>query len=310
MYRILQIDGGGIKGITPAIVCARIEKEIGLPIYEIFDLITGTSTGSVIGGALAFGMSAEKLEDFYLNEVVELFRKPRSKFNPANWFRAKYDRKKFQDLLYSQLHSQKMNNAKTNYMAATFNLCSQRTHFIKSWDKSDANHFVVDVISWSALSALYYFDKINVPEYQWVNNLPDGLNEQKVGAVFQDGGQGINNCTLGFDLVECLAKDSRDVFILSLGTGEPDLSESYKKMSKARVVRQIIDFISQARNESIPNQVRAANYVNASRNDYEICRLNSLLTKKQDGLDKVKYINKYKENGFELANQVPFDKLR
>ena len=195
-------------------------------------------------------------------------------------------------------------------MATTFNLCSQRTHFIKSWSSHDSQRSIIDVISWSALSALYYFDKINAPDYEWVNDLPNGSVRQETGAVFQDGGQGMNNCTLGFDLVECLAKDARDVFILSLGTGDPDLSESYKKTSRARVVRQAINFISQARNESRPNQVRAANYVSASRKDYDICRLNGLLTKKQDGLDKVKYIYKYKEIGNMLAKKLPIDKLK
>ena len=46
-FRILSIDGGGIKGILPAALLARIEEEItgGVPAGRYFDMIAGTSTG-------------------------------------------------------------------------------------------------------------------------------------------------------------------------------------------------------------------------------------------------------------------------
>jgi patatin-like phospholipase/acyl hydrolase len=50
-FRILSIDGGGIRGILPATVMAEIERRTGKHIAELFDLIAGTSTG----GLLALG---------------------------------------------------------------------------------------------------------------------------------------------------------------------------------------------------------------------------------------------------------------
>src|SRR5258708_5086506 len=50
--RILAIDGGGIRGIIPAVVLAAIAKPSGKAICRVFDLIAGTSTG----GILALGM--------------------------------------------------------------------------------------------------------------------------------------------------------------------------------------------------------------------------------------------------------------
>jgi len=55
MKMILSLDGGGIRGIIPAIVLSWIEKETKTPIYKLFDLIAGTSTG----GILALGLSAQ-----------------------------------------------------------------------------------------------------------------------------------------------------------------------------------------------------------------------------------------------------------
>jgi patatin-like phospholipase/acyl hydrolase len=44
--KILQIDGGGLKGIIPATVLAHFEEVLRKRCSEVFDLITGTSTGN------------------------------------------------------------------------------------------------------------------------------------------------------------------------------------------------------------------------------------------------------------------------
>jgi len=52
--KVLSIDGGGIRGIIPAMILAEIERRTGKQIWEMFDLIAGTSTG----GMLALGLVA------------------------------------------------------------------------------------------------------------------------------------------------------------------------------------------------------------------------------------------------------------
>jgi patatin-like phospholipase/acyl hydrolase len=44
--KVLSIDGGGIRGIIPAIILAELQKRLGRNLYEIFDLMAGTSTGA------------------------------------------------------------------------------------------------------------------------------------------------------------------------------------------------------------------------------------------------------------------------
>ena len=50
--RILCIDGGGIRGIVPAVVLDALEQRTGRAISDCFDLIAGTSTGGIIALAL------------------------------------------------------------------------------------------------------------------------------------------------------------------------------------------------------------------------------------------------------------------
>lgn len=78
-YRILSIDGGGIRGIIPARVLAHIENETGRPIASLFDGIAGTSTGAVLALALGrngarFGSAAEIVE-LYRSEGTAIFRR-------------------------------------------------------------------------------------------------------------------------------------------------------------------------------------------------------------------------------------------
>ncbi len=80
LVKVLSIDGGGIRGLIPALVLAEIERRTGRPTAELFDLIAGTSTG----GILACGLtrpgpdgkplhSADALAGLYRTEGPKIF---------------------------------------------------------------------------------------------------------------------------------------------------------------------------------------------------------------------------------------------
>ncbi len=78
--RILSIDGGGIRGLIPAVVLADVERRTGRPTAELFDLVAGTSTGGILACALARPggdgaprFSAEALIDLYVSEGPRIF---------------------------------------------------------------------------------------------------------------------------------------------------------------------------------------------------------------------------------------------
>jgi patatin-like phospholipase/acyl hydrolase len=53
MKKILSIDGGGIRGLIPALVLAEIETRTGKAVADCFDLIAGTSTGGILALGIA-----------------------------------------------------------------------------------------------------------------------------------------------------------------------------------------------------------------------------------------------------------------
>ncbi|MGD2136456.1 MAG: patatin-like phospholipase family protein [Gemmatimonadales bacterium] len=78
--RILAIDGGGIRGIVPAMVLAEIERRTGKPTARLFDLVAGTSTGGILALALAKPnahgdpeYTAERLIELYEHEGTTIF---------------------------------------------------------------------------------------------------------------------------------------------------------------------------------------------------------------------------------------------
>lgn len=320
--KILQIDGGGIKGVIPALVLEeleeRLKRECGKAIHEVFDLIIGTSSGAIIGAGLAAGVRAEDIKNFYLVDGVRLFGK---KSPPFLWpFTSVYKRESFRDVIGRievegrAINSLKLKELKTNYIATAYNLCTERTHFIKSDSSKDENYNLLDVISWSALSAFHYFGAITAPDYSWddFNNdlTPSADNPQRV-ALFQDGGQGFYNNTIHYVLTEILAAAKNEKhLILSLGCGTVNHRVSLKKAKGLfRKIKECKSFLlGQARKESIINQVLAGSYVATHNNSIDFIRLDEEIDKKIEGLDRVKYVPNYKEIGQRVAGRID-DKL-
>ena len=81
--RILALDGGGVRGVISVAFLERIEAILrahhgnDVVLSSWFDLIGGTSTGAVIGGALGFGKSTAELKHIYHTLAPRVFRKSR-----------------------------------------------------------------------------------------------------------------------------------------------------------------------------------------------------------------------------------------
>jgi patatin-like phospholipase/acyl hydrolase len=116
--RILSLDGGGIRGALTLGYLKKIEtilrtKENNqeLLLCDYFDLIGGTSTGSIIAAALAIGKSVDEIATLYMKLGGEIFGEKKKWYNPLQtwqYLKAKYDYQALEDNLKAIFGTQTM----------------------------------------------------------------------------------------------------------------------------------------------------------------------------------------------------------
>lgn len=307
--RVLQIDGGGIRGIIPAAVCNHIARESGQDLWKTFDLITGTSTGSILGGMLACGVPASSTYNIYVKDGARLFSK-------RPWYKRllgpKYKRTPLQGVMNKMIglygQGPKLGDVRTRFVSTTFNGCSGRTHYQLSWNKYHSELNLIEVISWSALSAVHYFGPIAVPDYKYKLYYQRKYPRMAEGALFFDGGQGRNNCTLLEAIITCMKLgwfDEDEIHILSLGTGAQRLYKPYMRASKQGKIANIKDYIQQAQLEGVHDQIHKAQAVEKTVGNLHVYRLDVKLRKEEDKLDALNKVPQFMKYGQMLMEDTP-----
>src|ERR1051325_5726402 len=85
MFKVLSIDGGGIRGIFAARFLQRCEECWGKKLHEIFDLVVGTSTGGIIALAAAYAKQMSNIVKLYADNASKIFTS-RLRFRRENFF--------------------------------------------------------------------------------------------------------------------------------------------------------------------------------------------------------------------------------
>jgi hypothetical protein len=112
--RILSLDGGGVRGAATIAFLEQLEAQIAeiegrqVRLAEWFDLIGGTSTGSIIAVALALGYRASEIHDFYRQIAPRIFK--RSYFRLLGWH-AKFDSRNLMRELASIIGNRTLDSA-------------------------------------------------------------------------------------------------------------------------------------------------------------------------------------------------------
>src|ERR1041385_7865125 len=97
-FKVLAVDGGGMRGIIPALILAELEERLQRPISDAFDLVAGTSTGGIIALALVTpgadgkpAMSAQNIVRLYETRGNTIFpQSMRQKLRVSSVLGAKY----------------------------------------------------------------------------------------------------------------------------------------------------------------------------------------------------------------------------
>jgi uncharacterized protein len=90
---MLCLDGGGMRGILTIQLLKKLEEIAGIPCFQLFDMVAGTSTGGIIAGLITSGKTAVEIETLYVNLVTQVFDKKTlgNRFiNPPAFTKEKY----------------------------------------------------------------------------------------------------------------------------------------------------------------------------------------------------------------------------
>ena len=93
-FKILSVDGGGIKGLYSSSILEHLERKFNGNCSDYFDLLCGTSTGGLIVVALSLKISAGEVSKIIEKHGHEIFPK-QNKF--VSFFRQTLWKGKFSD---------------------------------------------------------------------------------------------------------------------------------------------------------------------------------------------------------------------
>jgi uncharacterized protein len=212
MFRILSLDGGGIKGAFAASVLATIEDEIKGPIGEYFDLIAGTSTGGILALGLGFRIPAKRIMEFYRDMGPEIFPAT-GRLGIGGMFRqafgTKYSHATLRAALVKVLGDRKFGESKNRLIIPTYDAVRGRIFVLKTAHHPrfhyDVDALAVDV-ALATSAAPTYFAAAPFPA--------------QIGSSFVDGGVWANNPVLAaiVEAVSFLNVTMDQIEILSVGT--------------------------------------------------------------------------------------------
>jgi hypothetical protein len=246
--RILAIDGGGIRGLIPALVLTELERRAGRRVFELFDLIAGTSTGGILACALCApdALPASELVKLYEDEGPEIF--DRSLFqrirSAEGLLDEKYDDAALDRALERFLQHKRLSETRPELLVPTYDTALPGPYFFKTTKARETpadDDFPLSVVARATSAAPTYFEPVEA-----------GARALVDGGVFA-----ANPAMCG--LAEALNRVApRDVVLLSLGTGERTHRRSFaeiKDWGLARWARPILDVVFDGASDTVHYQL-------------------------------------------------------
>ncbi|MBK8565719.1 MAG: patatin-like phospholipase family protein [Saprospiraceae bacterium] len=277
-FKILSIDGGGIRGIIPGMVVAEIEKRMGKPACKIFDLMAGTSTGGIIACGLVIPdpdddveprYSAMQLVELYQKEGKRIFEGGSSKFFSmlSALVECTYAHEGIEGVLAEYFGDAELKDALKNILITSYDIELRKPMYFKSRLAKDKNladeeNFKMTQVTRATSAAPTYFQPTRI------------LSPKQMHYSLVDGGVFANNpSVLAYAEAKELYKlrSGREInamptpeegvpyFMLSLGTGRtfnPYKYEDAKGWGAPKWIRPMIDILMQGVSETVDYQMR------------------------------------------------------
>jgi uncharacterized protein len=218
-FRILTLDGGGVRGIVPLVWMERLEEHLGGRIHAHVDLIAGTSVGAIMGCALASGLTAEEIHGMWVGAAHTAFAKPANfrdhvrQLANLGGLAPKYLDVGLIQMLRTIFGDRRMGDLKRPTLALSYCPRDLRVQVFSSLKDEHLDLPVWEVCRASAAAPLFFS-----PHHMVVDK-----SGEKVPLI--DGGVTANNPVI-VALSEALGQPERvitldNVIVASFGTGQP-----------------------------------------------------------------------------------------
>jgi len=165
-FRILSLDGGGVRAI---IQCAILKKIVGqFPDFlSEIDMFAGTSAGCIVAGALAVGVSPDKMLHLWKQEVCKIFSEGmRHRFGTAvDTIGASYSTIELEKMLFEMIGEKTLKDLKPKFLSPSFKLQAESEETNPRWHpvfyhnfshSENANTRLVDVVLRTAAAPTYF----------------------------------------------------------------------------------------------------------------------------------------------------------
>jgi hypothetical protein len=218
IFRILSIDGGGIRGVFPAAYLAELEQHFlgGRSIASCFDMVAGTSTGGIIALALAHGMTARDALRIYVERGERIFPALngwRKWHRILRWIsRPKHEQSILKEELLAIFGEAVLDYARTRLVIPSFEGRFGEPFLYKTphhpdYQKDRHKKFAHVALHTTAAPSYY-----------------PGVEDD--GYVMIDGGVWANNPVMNalVDVLACYDIPRENIRILTLGTGEAEFT--------------------------------------------------------------------------------------
>jgi uncharacterized protein len=156
---VLSLDGGGVRGAASARFLERLEAKLERPLTDVFDLFAGTSTGSIIAGALGIvGMRAAEISALYALENINRI------MDKSPWDRAagliqsepKYDGVGKRRTLERYFGNRTLGEAKKRTLIVTYDVERRESAVLKTHHPEHRALRALDAIDASSAAPLYF----------------------------------------------------------------------------------------------------------------------------------------------------------
>lgn len=221
-WRVLSVDGGGVRGIIPAVFLEELQQRLDRPLYSYFDLIAGTSTGAL----LALGLTRPAPENPYCpfmtpTELVDFYKTDASAvFPPQPGFLGKL--LQFFSPRYSYAG---ITGVLQKYFGDTTLLEALAPVLIPAYDVEERSHFFFHSTRPTQVFRMRDIARAATaaPTYLPPHRIAVTKDFREKGYVaLIDGGVFANNpATYALAYLPSW-RDKEKVLLLSLGTGSPD----------------------------------------------------------------------------------------